>query len=190
MATLQPDGSVDFRNKLIKVKAKLIPSLANNGEAFSGVEDKYDPLGIARSAAGRDPNPRSKSLLLTGTFDERLEISSRSRERRLIERLGQIDDELDDIWNTGGRSLAEHKRLLFELWDECEEPEDEPEGTPSADTPDPDEKRRKLASAIRRKIIRFIAKVAPAGSPEAYTATELAQFNERRASKRIFAPYD
>jgi hypothetical protein len=88
-----------------------------------------------------------------------------------------------------GRSLSERKRLVFELWDGCEEPSGELEAFPGADTSELDKTRRKLASAARRKVIRFIAEVAPAGSAEAYTDAELRSLNQRRVSEQMFAPY-
>lgn len=192
VATLQPDGSVAFRNKVIEVKPGSMPGVSNNGEEFITVDVEHDAVAIAQLARGRDPSPRAKAQLLTATFEFRLAIATKHYKQRLIDQLGQLDEELEDIWNASGRSLAERKRLLFERWDACEEELDEAElnSFPDADTSALDETRLELASAARRKILRFIGEVAPAESPEAYTRAELARYNQRRVSTQTFAPYD
>jgi hypothetical protein len=192
VATLQPDGSVDFRNKVIKVKVGSMPTVSNNGEEFITLEIEHDAVGVAQLARGRDPSPRAKALLLAATFEFRLEIATKHYKDRLIEQLGQLEDDLEDIWSASGRSVAERKRLLFERWDSCEEELDEFElaGFPDADTSALDETRLELAGAARRKILRFINEVAPAGSADAYTQTELAAYNQQRVSKQAFAPYE
>ena len=192
VASLQPDGSVDFRNKIIKVKVGSMPSVARDGEEFITLDVKHDAVAVAQLARGRDPNERVKAKLLAETFEFRLEIATKHAKQRLIDQLGQLEEELEGIWSASGRSLAERKRLLFERWDACEEEQVNValEGFPDADTSALDETRRKLASAARRKILRFIAKVAPVGSPEAFTEAELAAYNQRRVSTQAFAPYD
>lgn len=188
-ATLRPDGSVDFRNKVVAVKVGSMPAVSNNGEEFITLEVEHDAVALAQLARGRDPSPRAKAQLLAATFEFRLEVATRYHKQRLIDQLGQLDDELDAIWSASGHSLTERKRLLFELWDGCDEPTGELEGFVGADTSALDETRRELASAARRKIIRFIGEVAPAASPEAYTEAELAALNRRRVSEQMFAPY-
>jgi hypothetical protein len=179
-ATVRPDGGVDFRNRVVAFKVGSMPAVATDGEEFVTLDIEHDAMAIIQIARGRDPSPRAKAILLAATADTRLEIAEDYQHQRMIEELGRLTEQLDAIW-TGRRSLAERKRLLFALWDECEEldPRDS----------DIDETRRELGHAARQKILRYIAQVAPAGSPEAFTETELAQVNARRVSRRKFAPY-
>ena len=120
VATLQPDGSVDFRNKVVKVKVGSMPAVASDGEEFITLDIEHDAVGMVRLARGRDPSPRAKAQLLAATFEFRLELATKHHKQRLIEQLGALDEELEDIWYASGRSLAERKRLLFERWDACE----------------------------------------------------------------------
>lgn len=189
-ATLQEDGGVVFRNRLIRVRPELSPSIANNGEAFLTVVIEYDPVGIARKAAGRDPYPRAKALLLRATFEERLELARTYHKRQMILRLGELDEDLERIWARKGLPLAERKRLLFERWDGCVEATESDTGFRNEEAVEAlDQIREQLAPAARRKVIRFINEVAPPGSDAAYTEGELAELNAKRVSRERFAPY-
>jgi hypothetical protein len=190
VATLQPDGGVEFRNKLVDVSVEAEPGLGGNGERFVTVKVEYDPIGVARLSVGRDPSPRVKAKLLAATFEMRMEVATKYHKQRLLDQLGEIQDELDGIWDRSGLSAAERRRLLFELWDDCDEPEGEIPGFESADASALDESRRAYAKAARAKIIRFIRSVAPEGGVDAYTQEELAALNSRRVSTQRFAPYD
>ena len=189
-ATLQDDGGVVFRNRLVRVRPELAPSIANNGEAFMTVVIEYDPVGIALAAAGRDPYPRAKALLLRATFEERLELARKYHKRQMILALGRMDDELERIWARQSLPLAERKRLLFERWDACVEATGDDTGFRDEEAVAAlDQVREQLAPAARRKVIRFINEVAPPGSDAAYTRSELADFNATRVSREAFAPY-
>lgn len=189
VATLQPDGGVEFRNKLYDINVVSTPGISGDGEHFVGVEVEYDPVGVARLSIGKDPSPRIKAQLLAATFEMRMEVATKYHKERLLEQLAGIGDELDGIWNRS-LSVAERKRLLFELWDECDEPGGQLPGFQTADASALDEIRRQYAKAARQKIIRFIRSVVPAEGPDAYTDIELATLNHRRVSEHPFAPYD
>lgn len=190
VATLQDDGGVQFRNKLVDLSVEAKPGISGSGEHFVTLKVEYDPVGVARLARGQDPSPRVKAKLLAATFEMRMEVATKYHKERLLEQLGAIEDELDGIWNRSNLSVAERKRLLFELWDDCEEPVGELPGFQTADASALDESRRRYAKAARQKIIRFIRSVVPADGADAYTDAEIAALNQRRVSEQRFAPYD
>jgi hypothetical protein len=80
---------------------------------------------------------------------------------------------LEALWSERARPAAERRRLLFALWDECDEGSD-----PAAP-----------ASAARAVVLAFIARTLPAGSPDAYAPAELAALNQIRQSQARFEPY-
>jgi hypothetical protein len=190
IATLQDDGGVEFRNKLVEVSVGSMPGLSGNGENFVTLKVEYDPVGVARLARGLDPSPRVKAHLLAATFEMRLEIATKYHKQRLLDQLNGLQDEIDAIWNRSGLSVAERKRLLFERWDECEEAGGEFPGFQTADASVLDESRRAYAKAARQKIIRFVRSVVPKDGADGYTVAELEQLNQRRVSTQAFAPYD
>lgn len=179
VATLRPDGRVDFRNKGAKASWSQI-----------GIGD---PGGLIAAAGGEDPNARLKAKLLRATFEMRLNMAVKFQKKQMDKRLARLDKDLEKIWTDGRRSLWARKELLFDRWDECEEASDvepvEIPGFSEIDTSDLDEARQKAAGKARKKILVFIREHAPRGSAEAYTAGELAKLNARRISKQKFEPY-
>ncbi|KIG18658.1 hypothetical protein DB30_07673 [Enhygromyxa salina] len=185
MATVQEDGGVQFRNKLIKIRAGSMPGVRRDGEEFVTLTVEHDTVGIVRLARGREPNERVKAELLAATLEMRMEIAEQYQKQRLIEELGELERELDEIWNASARSVAARKELLFLRWDECDEAASSGDGEASGI----DDSRQGMARAARRKITRFIARVAPQDGPDAFTEQELADMNRRRVSTQVFAPY-
>ncbi|MFO7567623.1 MAG: hypothetical protein R6X02_33575 [Enhygromyxa sp.] len=180
VATLNPDGRVNFRNKGAKA------SWTNIGMAGPG--------DVLAAAAGDDPYARLKAALLKATFDMRLGMAVDFQKRQLDKRLRRLDGELDKIWADERRDLAARKELLFQRWDECDEPDDltaaaELPGFGALESSELDDARQGAAASARKRILKFIREHAPKGSPEAFTAAELAEMNRRRVSKQKFAPY-
>ncbi len=181
VATLKPDGRVNFRNKGAKGSWTNI-GLAGPGDALM-------------AAAGDDPYARLKAKLLKATFEMRLGMAVNFQKKQLDKRLSRLESELGKIWADQRRGLADRKELLFQRWDECDEPEElEPRselpGFGAVDNSELDEARQSAASSARKRILKFIRKHAPKGSAEAFTAAEIADMNRRRASKQKFSPYD
>lgn len=181
VATLNPDGRVNFRNKGAKA------SWTNIGMAGPG--------DILSAAAGQDPYARLKAALLKATFEMRLGMAVDFQKRQLDKRLSRLDNELDKIWTDERRNLGARKELLFQRWDECDEPDDtaaqaELPGFGAVESSELDQARQSAAASARKRILKFIRERAPKGSAEAFTAAELADMNRRRASKQKFDPYD
>ncbi len=182
-ATLRSDGRVDFKNKAGKM------SWTDNAIG--------DPSTILMKAAGEDPYATAKAKLLKATFDLRLGMAVAFQKKQLDKRLTRLEGELDKIWTDTSRELLDRKELLFQRWDECDEPEELPEGAThevpgfgGVQSSELDEARHDTATAARDKIESFIRKHAAKGTPEAFSAAELADMNKRRISKQKFAPYD
>ena len=182
VATLNADGRVNFRNKGAK------GSWTNIGMAGPG-----DAL---MAAAGDDPYARLKHKLLKATFEMRLEMAVDFQKKQLDKRLARLNGELEKIWADERRDLGARKQLLFERWDECDEPDEvasagaELPGFGAVDDSELDDARHSAAVSARKRILEFIRKHAPKGSAEAFTAAEIAAMNQRRVSKQKFSPYD
>jgi hypothetical protein len=180
VATLNPDGRVNFRNKGAKATWTNI-GMAGPGDMLS-------------AAAGEDPYARLKAALLKATFEMRLGMAVDFQKRQLDKRLSRLDGELDKIWTDERRELSARKELLFQRWDECDEPDEvsaaaELPGFGSVESSELDQARQGAATSARKRILKFIREHAPKGSAEAFTVTELADMNRRRASKQKFDPY-
>ncbi len=181
VATLRNDGRVDFKNKSGKI------SWTDNAIG--------DPDALIRMAAGEDPYARAKAALLKATFDLRLGMAVKFQKQQLDKRLKRLDGDLTTIWTDERRDLAARKELIFQHWDECDEPVDsepadvELPGFGKVQNSELDQARHDAALSARSQITKFVRKNAPAGSAEAYTASELAGMNKRRASKQKFDPY-
>lgn len=182
VATLRSDGRVDFRNKGAKA------TWTNIG--MGGPDD------LLAAAAGDDPYARLKAKLLQATFELRLGMAVKFQKQQLDKRLARLGGELDKIWADQRRDLSARKELLFQRWDECDEPEDvaspiaELPGFGTVESSELDDARQDAASSARRMIEKFIREHAPKGSAEAFTTAEIADMNSRRASKQKFSPYD
>ena len=181
VATLRADGRVDFRDKGAKATWTQI-GLGGPGDLLA-------------AAGGDDPNARLKFKLLEATFEMRLGMAIAFQKKQIDKRLDRLSGELTKIWADERRSLGDRKELLFQRWDECDEPEDVASpitaipGFGDVETSELDEARTHAASSARRMIETFIREHAPKGSAEAYTAAELADMNRRRASTQSFSPY-
>lgn len=124
---------------------------------------------------GDDPYASRKLAVLDATRERRAMIGSAYRASQLA-RAGEImGDNLARLWGAVGEPAA-RRRELFALWDECAET--------GADNV------VKAGADARARLVAFVARVLPPGSPDAFTAAELAEMNARRVSRAAFAPYD
>lgn len=179
-ARFRPDGSVRFDAAPPKAKP--------GGWARDGDQP---PTGIPLPGPGDwaprgDSDASAKRDLLERTRPFRIALATRTFEARARARLDGLEAELQTIWN-GPKPAAARRAALFELWDDLDD-------RPAADADDPaaaalDEVRLTSVEKARDHIESFIRRVAPAGSPQAFTAAELKAFGARQQSARPFDPY-
>lgn len=160
---------VDFAERAMFPMGRL--PVAGIGGRFGGLADWT--LGQRHAAA--------KRAFLDATVGLRTRLAYAWRRARAQEQLAALGERLLAAWRDPGRSLAERKQLLFAAWDECAEPD--PAAGPF------DHLLGVAGLHARAKIAAFVRLVAPAGSPEAFTADELARLNATRRSAARFAPY-
>ncbi len=172
-ATILPDGEVVFDENLMSyrpgqtsdVSESLIPGFPG-ADYTSGTFDATDAL---MRLAGKDPYVTDKMRFLDETRDLRAEMRTEHRMERVEQALVQLRRSLDGTWNNWAKPEAERRRALFALWDECA---DDSAGT-----------------LARGFIETYIRAHLPEDSTVAFTADELAQFNQDRVSAARFDPY-
>ena len=139
---------------------------------------------------GVDPNRAAKSAFLDRTRAFRTQQAIDFALANLDRRLAALERELVEIWRAPGRSTAEKRRILFERWDECDElVELSYVGLPKDAILTIERARMRAAERARARILRFVRKALPPGTPEAYTPDDLRRLNARRRSRRPFEPY-
>jgi hypothetical protein len=128
-----------------------------------------------------------KKRLMAKTWALRLRMAETFARENVDRQLASLGDELLAIWRSD-RPPHTRRKLIFELWDECEEAIDESAGEvePSAI----DRARARAGERARAKIIAFIRRQIPQGGADRYTSAELAAFNARRLSRVRFDPYE
>ncbi len=87
-----------------------------------------------------------------------------------------------EIWHDQSVPIADRRRQLFELWDECADPHPDPQSPAEV-------LRSDAARTARTRLETLVRRLAPAGSPQQFTATELHHFNANRHSSDAFNPY-
>jgi len=143
-------------------------------EGIVGVQGDFDLTDRLLKGLGQNPYRYEQHRLAEATREERLckmLEAQRSRERSALFRL---KDRLTDILMTPGVSDSEKRKTLFELWDECLEPEPGKESS---------------SVAIRGTIEAFIREQLPLHSGRGFLPAELALLNKRRTSSVVFDPY-
>src|SRR5262249_24544455 len=106
--------------------------------------------------------------LLEESFERRAILAASSHRDAVDAELAELPARLEALWNDTRRSARERRQLLFELWDEIDEH-------------DP------ACNAARVRIVEFIRRRLPEGSPEGYSPSELAVLNRGRTLR--FEPY-
>jgi hypothetical protein len=118
--------------------------------------------GLMRRA-GQDPYAANKRRIFDETHELRAGMAAVAREHATRNSLRHLEERLAALWNDSRRPAPTRRRLLFELWDECDE------------TPAGRHARATIEAFIRRRGIR-------------YSADELAELDRRRTSRQRFAP--
>lgn len=121
-----------------------------------------------------DPWAARKLKILHDTFDERVAKGEAFHGDQLARSAEMMQANLKALWATAA-DAAERRAELFALWDECAEGEG-----PSAEA----------GGRARLMVIGWIRGHLPAGSPDAFSAAEIAALSARRASHEVFVPYE
>lgn len=180
-AELQPDGAGTKANhKTFKTKFNPDGTIASlddkrNFRITSPLSAEFDITDAMMRSKGIDPYASYKLKVLDETRDERAAIGKRYRTQQLAQSRQYVQRNLDRLWSTT-TDVAARKQGLFELWDDCAE-----SGS---------DELIAGGAAARAQVIGFIRSKLPAGSTQAFTATELAHFNKQRKSLVPFAPYE
>jgi hypothetical protein len=134
-------------------------------------QDKIRDLNTIMEALASDGqrNTAEKRRFMadTAALREQLALSAEAKNQRLG--LSRLRSALERVWHDNASSLPQKRAALFALWDEC-----------ASDA---------SGSAAQASIEAFIRQQLPLGSPLAFSASELAQLNRRRVSRRSFDPY-
>src|SRR5262249_8298905 len=112
---------------------------------------------------GADPYLSNKTRLYDDTREVRQEMAATARAGDLQRAILDLPNYLDALWRDRRISAARRRRLLFQLWDEC-------------DDTDPGRQARAI-------ILGFIR-----DHHIAYDVAELDQLNRRRTTRELFAP--
>lgn len=144
------------------------------GAGLPIVAGGFDITDAFMRSKGNDPYASKKLAFLDATRAERVQIGMRHKSEQLAQVTELMQRNLQRLWATVA-DPAERRAALFDLWDEVEE-------TGSDEL---------VAAGLRARalLIGWIRAKLPAGSPAAYSDTELSALNARRTSKTAFAPY-
>jgi len=172
VAIVRPDGRVRFRDRLATA---------------SGTSARTNLLP-AQKLAGEQQFRSLKTKILRQTAELRMQMARSWSKKQLRTQLAALSAQLKTTWKKPSWPLERRRKHLFLLWDECEEPAEDGPGSDDVQGT-LDEARTAAGAKARAMIVRFIRDELPAGSDDAYPATELRALNGIRASRQRFAPY-
>ena len=161
-ATIHRDGRVEFDDRP-DVGASLSPT--DIGVAVVGV---FDLTSLIMKAAGEDPLRAERAWFMRETRDLRERLMAERDGDAQAHALSALRRRLRSIWSRSMPTRTK-RREFFHLWDQAAEDE--------------------IGDRARARILEFVRRVLPAGSPEAFTAAELLELNASRESQGRFEPY-
>jgi hypothetical protein len=134
---------------------------------------------------------RQKAELLEATRELRFKMAAKFAREQLDRRLNGLRHEIGGLWARASLSEARRREMIFERWDECEEPGESKElpGFGKLKGSELDQARVDSGREARATIERWIRKKLPKGSAQAYSEHELRLLNNKRVSKQKFSPY-
>jgi hypothetical protein len=142
--------------------------LSDQNIRAQGLGFGFDLTDALSKALGHETYLPEKRQLLEESFDRRAILAASTHRERVESALAELPARLEALWSDGRRSARERRQLLFELWDEIDEH-------------DP------ACRAARMRIIEFIRRRLPEGSPEGYSPGELSALNQGHTIR--FEPY-
>lgn len=131
----------------------------------------FDLTDLAMRGAKQDPYQSEKRRFLEFSDKLRNDLRKRSISERRESVLAGFARELHSIWNSG-RSASSRRRELYEKWADCS-----------------DSREDVLGKRGRDAVEDFVRTYLPAGSADAFTSEELADFRKERGSDVAFDPY-
>ena len=143
------------------------------------IRPNFDLNDLAAMAVGDDPLAAQKRWFLRQTEPLRDSLAAKARKQDLSRAAVAARRRAAAVLSDRDLAFPAKRRLLFELWDECEEPAHEGDLRPE------------VAAGLRaRELIEgLVRQKLPRGGEGAYSASELRRLNSKRSSKRRFSPY-
>jgi hypothetical protein len=167
---IERDGTIHFQNP---------PPISGVSVVGLGMAAAFDLTDLVMRAAGMDPYVYDKGMVAELTRPMRARMAEAERPRRIAAALQRLPRDLDALWARDDMSAADKRATILQLWDEILD--DPPAGAQAPEVV--------AAERARTALVRFVSWRLPAGSPDAFTAAELAAFNARRRSRLAFDPY-
>ncbi|MBX7083009.1 MAG: hypothetical protein K1X88_27635 [Nannocystaceae bacterium] len=159
------------------------PEGARGINPFVGVRVRGPNEWLLR-ASGHDLHVRAKAQFLDRTASLRRELATAAVRAQLQQQLRALPRQLDAIWRAPSLSPAQRRRLLFQRWDECDEP-----AAAATSRSELDRVREAAATAARATIEAWVRRHAPRGDAMAFGDDELRRLNRDRRSRAPFDPY-
>lgn len=205
LARVAEDGSIAFDDRApVAVDGDLLSPAERLGQWKRSPQDfasgrdgtlhlldgKFDITDAIMRATGQDPYRYEREKVLDATRNQRLALGARARAARRRSALGDLPRMLGALWADGSQTFAERRRLLFQLWDECDEaPARRGQSGDRTDDVDDEGIAASTGEVARARIVAFIRATLPSTGREAYSASELARLNASRESRQPFQPY-
>lgn len=179
VAKIRPDGSVFFTHQAPSkgFTGRYCHELAT--EPGQCEEIPTIPWPAGENPIGRFPENPIKRWFLRRTEALRDQMIDLDRRQTLATAPSAALRNVTKTWSDDSINVTARRRLLFELWDECEEPRNGDDERPEA----------RVGQRAREHILLFIRRELPRGCSEAYSGAELRAYNAMRASRQPFFPY-
>ncbi len=175
---IAPDGSVSIKDKANiqhQFKSwKHIKQVLRTMGPLGLLQLDFDVTDALMRKKKMDPYASRKLAFLDQTRDARVELGTEYRKQVLARTAEIVRQNLDAMWPALSTPAA-RKQALFDLWDEVDE--------------SGDEELVAAGKSARATIIGFLRARFPAGSSNAFTASEVERLNSKRHSRTAFAPY-
>lgn len=196
-ALVRRDGSVLFADRWrrldhrehLRGRGLALPTeRARALNPFAGLRVR-GPNEWALAMSGSDPSAAAKAGFLARTAPFRQRLATGFAALQFREGLRALPGQLLAIWTDRSLPVATRRRLLFQRWDDCQEPLAVPTAVPEA-TASIDEARAQTAAIARETIEGFVRRHLGPTSKDAFTPDELRRLNRTRRSRTPFAPYE